>query len=859
MSNIEINFENPWLLLLAIPALAIILVPFFMLPKKRRKTVKKILPVVLHTVIVILLVLILSGFTIIRNSNEKAVMILADLSDSTQSVQADIVSNTEELLTLIDENTPVGVIAFGAERIYSVKLDTNRTFSLAEIDADATDIDSALEYAASLLPSDRAGHIILMTDGKQTDGNADSTAHYLATRGIRIDAVYYDTTTLSGAEMQISSFVSPDGAYVDDEVTFTAEIRSNASGKAELTLYDNDTEVLSREISVFEGSNIVELEAVAESAGIHSYRLTLDTDTDTLSKNNESYAYLKVDGESTVLIIADTLSHAAVLEEVLSAENTVTTVTAYNAPKSIIELCNYDEVILSNVDYDHLPSGYDKLLDTYVSVYGRSLLAVGGSDTFMYGNMEGTALEDILPVTFTLSESSEGASVAMMLVLDCSSSMSRQSTYLSVAKQGAIKCVEAMSENDYVGVVSFNRSVYLKSELLQTDEMNKDKLTRIISGLNTSQGTYYTDAIEMAHEQLMKSDAAVKHIIFLSDGQPSDYGYYDAVEDAAEDGITVSTIGLGYSSNILESMAESAGGRYYYVKSASDLPDIMLSETEQVTVSSLITGEFLPIIAEESELTGTLAGAELPKLLGYLGTTLKEDAAAYITTEEGHPIYASWSYGLGTAACFTSDLYGEWSSEWLDSPVGQELTEKMVETTVDDVHHDSSFTADISVRGKTSDILVATAGDNADHTLSVTVASENGSKTYVLTQTDPGIFEAQIPTEQSGVYKIMITETDENNNIVDYLETAVAVSYSAEYDAFAESGEALLSSICGYSDGTIFTDLARLADVEVSTIRLIFNPMVLFAVISMILLLADIAVRKLRWKDIRGYLMRIKK
>jgi len=183
----------------------------------------------------------------------------------------------------------------------------------------------------------------------------------------------------------------------------------------------------------------------------------------------------------------------------------------------------------------------------------------------------------------------------------------------------------------------------------------------------------------------------------------------------------------------------------------------------------------------------------------------------------------------------------------------------MVETTVDEVHHDSSFTADIFVRGKTSDILVATAGDNADHALSITIASAKGSKTYVLTQTDPGIFEAQIPTEQSGVYEIMITETDEDNNIVDYLETAVAVSYSAEYDAFAENGEALLSSICGYSDGTIFTDLASLADVEVSTIRLIFNPMVLFAVISMILLLADIAVHKLRWKDIRGYLMRIKK
>ena len=171
--------------------------------------------------------------------------------------------------------------------------------------------------------------------------------------------------------------------------------------------------------------------------------------------------------------------------------------------------------------------------------------------------------------------------VALMLVLDCSMSMSQQSTYLQVAKQGAIKCVEAMSDNDYVGVVSFNRSAYLKSSLIEANETNKASLTRIISGLTTSQGTYYTEALEMAHEELLKSNAAVKHIIFLSDGQPSDRGYSEAVSNAAKDGITVSTIGLGYSSSILESMAESGSGRYYYVSSASDPPNIMLSETEQ--------------------------------------------------------------------------------------------------------------------------------------------------------------------------------------------------------------------------------------------------------------------------------------
>lgn len=544
---------------------------------------------------------------------------------------------------------------------------------------------------------------------------------------------------------------------------------------------------------------------------------------------------------------------------VLTLSETITAALEASGVEASDELYNYDEVVLSNVTYSDLPGGYDTLLETYVSVYGRSLLAVGGSETYMYGNMEGTALEEMFPVTFSLSESAEGNSVALMLVLDCSSSMSGQSTYLSVAKQGAIKCVEAMSDNDYVGVISFNRSAYLKSELLQTDETNKDKLTRIISGLGTSQGTYYTEAIEMAHEQLLKSDAAVKHIIFLSDGQPSDYGYYDAVEEAAADGITVSTIGLGYSSDILESMAESAGGRYYYVRSASDLPNIMLSETEQVTVSSLITGEFLPVVNTESELTDALGGEPLPMLYGYLGTTVKEEATAYITTEEGHPLYASWTYGLGTVACFTSDLYGEWSSLWLSEETGKSVIANMVKTTVDDIHHDSSFTADVSVRGKTTDVVVTTSGSDTNHVLSLTAASKYGEKTYILTQTDPGIYEAKISTAYAGVYELMITETDGTDTVVDYLETAVAVSYSAEYDAFAESGEPLLSTLCSYSDGEIFSDLNELAEINVSSIRLLINPMVLFAVVSMVLLLVDIAIRKLRWKDIRGYLVRMKR
>ena len=45
---------------------------------------------------------------------------------------------------------------------------------------------------------------------------------------------------------------------------------------------------------------------------------------------------------------------------------------------------------------------------------------------------------------------------------------------------------------------------------------------------------------------------------------------------------------------------------------------------------------------------------------------------------------------------------------------------------------------------------------------------------------------------------------------------------------------------------------------QVGTIRAIFNPMALFGIIALLLMPTDIAIRKLRWKDIRNYFMILK-
>lgn len=858
MNNFEIHFLHPWLLLLIIPIAAVILFPFLRLPRKKRKTVKKIVPVVLHILVCLLLLLMLSGISFIVGEDKQSVMLILDLSDSTKDMQEEMITFANRFLENADRDTEVGVLSFAGDSVYEVKLDENgKTVTGAKVNAEATSITSALETAVSLLPSDTNRRIVLLSDGKETDGNAALTASNLAKQGIRIDTVYFETGYLDEKELQISDFTLPSDAYSGDALTATVSLDSNLATDAVLTLYDNGEEIATAYIEIQKGSNTYSFDIHAGESGIHTYNVSVEAEDDTMNVNNQMYAYTNVAGASGVLIVTSDTDNTKALQSLLSSEYDLTVVNAINAPDTLIELCNYDEVILMNVNAEELPSSFGENLSVYVHDYGRSVLTVGGKNTYMYGGMEGTIYEEMMPVSLSLTENANGGSVALMLVLDCSMSMSQQSTYLSIAKQGAIRSVEAMSENDYVGVISFNRSAYLKSTLIQATESNKESLSRIISGLTTSQGTYYTEALELAHEELMASSAETKHVVFLSDGEPSDYGYDSAVADMREDGITVSTIALGYSSSVLSSLAETGGGRYYAVTSTSDLPDIMLSETEQVSVSSLIEESVTPRIASESELTNGISGV-LPALYGYLGVTLKEDAECILETENGNPIYAKWQYGIGTVASFMSDLEGKWSSAWLSDQKGKTLTARMVETILSDTHKDSSLSAEITSGGLTATMKLTLPNATANQTVKATIASPDGStKEYTLTEINSGIFEGTVETPDTGVYTVMFIQYNENDAMVDYLETAFAVSYSKEYDAFQDNGEELMMTMCSFSDGIISTDVDELCQVEMDPMILVKNPFTFLGVLAALLILIDFIIRLVRFKDILNFYKRI--
>lgn len=860
MTNIEFAFTRPWLLLLLIPALALLLIPFFRLRPAHRKTFRKISSLVLHCIAAVLLVAVIAGFHFVSHSGKQSTLLLVDLSDSTKPVKATILDDAERLLSVVDEETPAGVIAFGQDQLFSVTLEeTDKTVKSVEVIGDATNLSEALRFAAEQFPTDRAKHVILLSDGIETDGDAATTASDLAARGIRVDTVHLSTLEYLGTELQITSFTAPEAIYLGESLHFTAEIESNVEAEVGLRLSDNNVPIDNFKYQVLPGTNIFELTLEPEQSGTHVYDLLLQYAEDTVQQNNKGSVCVDIKGSSKILIIADSPAETYPLEDLLDDENTVDLVSSVNAPNTIVELCKYDEIILVNAHADDLPWRFEELLKVYVSKYGKTLLTVGGNRTYMYGNMSSYGYEDLLPITFALTEAQTDQPVALMLVLDCSQSMA--SGNLSLAKQGAIKCVDAMTEKDYVGVISFNSSATVRSPLVIANKINKETLSRTISALSISHGTYYTHALRLACEELKKSSAPVKHVIFLSDGQPGDSGYYDAAEDLRANGITVSTIGIRYTSDALTGIAQIGAGRNYYVQQTADLPNVMLSEAKQASVSNLILESFQPKLGKHSDLTAGIEEASLPMLNGYIGATQREEAVASLLSDDGKPLFVQWKLGEGTVASFMSDLTGEWSEEWMKSEVGQELIRRMVSTTLGTTHADSTLTVGLKQFGKTAEITVETAGDYTEGYVAVDLVIGTHKRTYYLNQEMKGIFVGTLPTESAGIYTATIVHTQKNGSLVDFAQTTFSVPYSKEYQAFADGGKDLLTEIAELTGGKCVSgqteEYLSIANALSRTISFAKDPSVALSIIAAVLLLCDIAIRKLRWKDIQYHLDRI--
>jgi hypothetical protein len=259
------------------------------------------------------------------------------------------------------------------------------------------------------------------------------------------------------------------------------------------------------------------------------------------------------------------------------------------------------------------------------------------------------------------------------------------------------------------------------------------------------------------------------------------------------------------------------------------------------------------ITPQVGQISAVLSGvSDVPELGGYITTTIKGGAANVLYTEENRPVYAEWEYGLGRVASFTSDLSGYWSGTFLDDLQGVRFVQNIISGMIPGENTTTGLTVDITKNGARASVQAKTLDDSGNAIVEAAIVSPNGdSYTIPFSAVSPGVYEAAMETADEGVYTMFVQQTDAEGQLVAYREAAVAASYSAEYDAFLDGGDVLLASVSNLTGGQVMESGADLFGVEMPPNETEKNPYIPLGLLVALSLLADLAMRNAKWKDIR--------
>ena len=863
LNALSLNFKNPWLLFLIIPAVALMLIPYFRLPKQHRKTRNRVISLVLHSVILLMLTLLLAGlsFTYTQVNVKKDVILLVDVSDSVQGSEEEMNEFIQSVLEDVDNGYSVGIVTFANDCIYSSSasagsVNLDKIFGEMEEPARcATDISSALLYARDLFKSPKDGRIILLSDGQQTDGNAIVTVQALAEEGVRVDTVYFPSKGFA-KEVQITSVE----VNFKDEVSAEAwvTVDSSVAQPATITIYDNGAFLCEQPVNL-SGHDIFSIEQRLSVAPMHEIRVVIDAAQDTLKQNNTYYTYLNLEVSTKTLLVDGGGKGTEKLSGVLDESFDITKITLDNLPKTVEELCRYNEVILMNVANADLPAGFDDILTKYVKDYGGGLYTVGGDKAYVQEDMNGTKFEDLLPIR----ANTDAKSLGLLLIIDRSSSMdvkvgTGSSTRMDLAIEAAVASVNCLADNsddNYVGVITFDKTAQKVADMSPMSD--KDAVIKKIRDIEVGYKTGYYNALVQANIMLSSfNKTELKHVIFLTDGVRTDNeegvtekNITDIIDQMARNNITLSTIALGPDAppEFVEEMADHGGGRFYNVARETELRKIMVEETTVAAGQYLNKVTFTPSIVSH---TAAVAGITvLPQLDGFYGSRIKE-GATMVLGYQGSPIYAEWSCGLGRVGSFMCDLYGDWSSEFFTNDSGVRFITNTVKSLLSkELNKNGSDVAVSFEENNFSTRATVTARLAEGETLVAQLVAPDGESSYLkLEQLNEFTFASAFKTDIAGVYTLRISKVG-NDGEKEYL-SYTAFSYSKEYLAFPDDSAnfKFMENLSENGRGSMLFSADNLFDRQSQSHEADFDPALVFLILSSILFLLDIVVRKFKIK-----------
>lgn len=777
----ELSLTHPvWLWLLALVPLFWFIQRFSLVDLSRFQQWASLC---VRTLIVLCLAFAMSGVSTLSYSQRMSVVVLVDVSPSVpDAALVDAQTYIRTLWKQRGKRDRIRVVSFAGSSRLCRASGSKAPLIKRHAGETSTDVQSALRHAYGLFRPGTLRRIVVLGDGRETRGSALDEIRRANKRGIRVFS-----RSLKGIyppEVLIQNLRLPSTIRLRAPFFMTIELFSTyAIPKLPLTVYKDGYVFAHKVVSIRPGLQRFRFKAQIDEAGLVSFQAIIRPKRDRFRGNNFYTRMIPIQGKPRILYLEGKTRQAHYLARALRKQKfTVDVRSAYGIPSRLSDLGRYDLVILSDIPAYQISTRQMRLFEAYTRDMGGGLVMVGGENSFGPGGYFQTRMEKLLPVRFDVEKKKETPSLALCLIIDKSGSMSGQR--IALAREAAKTTVRMLGINDKVGLVAFDSR---PQEIVSLQSAsNKSRIVYDISRIRASGGTRIAPALEMAYRMLSGARAKVKHVILLSDGQDSRRGIFEIVQAMHAERITVSTISLGSGSDrsLLQSIADSGGGRSYFTEDPYNIPKIFTKETMKVSRSSFVEEPFRPRVTRFSQAIKGINFATAPYLLGYISTKAKPRSQVFLSTEQGEPLLASWRVGLGKVAAFTSDVKNRWAVQWLSwSGFGKFWAQVLRDTMRQGPSQ--NFQVKASIREGEGRIVVDATNAQGQYLnqlngKAILLDPRLKRMTVRLRQTAPGFYEGRFRAQRYGAYLIKARFYNQKR-FVGMGEASASYAYPAEW------------------------------------------------------------------------------
>ena len=813
----------------------------------------------------------------VRRSDVLSVVYALDVSDSMgEKVSDQALSWVMQTVAQKPPKDEAGLVVFGRDA--AVELPPRATFPFEAMNSrvakDGTNVAKSLSLAAAMLPEQNQGRVVLITDGNETEGSVNAQLDELKARGIAVDVL--PIAFAFEKEVWLERLDLP--RVVKAGETYEASVLLSAlqAGKGKLTLAENGRTIFEKEVEFEAGKNRFSLPLYLREPGFYEYAASISVPKgeDGWAENNVAIGDLFLRGEGKVLVVTDARGDARDWEPLVKAmkesERIVQVRMAYEFPRDALSLLPYDLVVFANAPADSFDPVQMQALRDSVYNNGTGFLMLGGPNSYGPGGFHRSAVEEALPVEMDVKQKKVLPKGALAIILH-TCEFAEGNTW---AKRMAKEAMRVLGAQDEIGLIAYtwgngNNNGYNWLFPL-TLAAEYERLVQLINKAEPGDMPDFNTPMQMGLAGLQKSDAAAKHLIVISDGDPSP-PTKELVQQFVDSKISVSMIAInphgGQDISLMQSVANLTGGRYYFPQNPNELPGIFIKEAKTLKRSMLQNKVFTPEVEFPSPV---LKGIDaLPALRGYVLTTIKPRAATLLrvppTKEEpgeSDPLLATWRFGLGTSAAWMSDLGPSWAQDWLAWDKFRAFVRQLV-TDISRVEQKTDLRLRTFPAGGSGVISVEDfAGTERFLEMGARVSGPRGESVSVpLRQIGPRRYQGQFPLWGKGRYQVIAAAASAGSEARP--EQAVggfAVPYSPEYLRF-RSDPILLKQIAERTGGRVLKagdlDLFHPARTSRESSRPVAD---LFLILLACLIPLDVGIRRIQldWTVLRDFILRRK-